>query len=770
MKRTTPSAHASRNLVLGCLAALAAAVLVAPGAAGAGACPNEALRAGSSQLADCRAYEMVSPADMNGNGIEQAFAVSPDGNAIAYGTINTFGNEAPSSITGKWIGRRGGGEWTSRTINAPILGRVPTAYDEPVALDFSADFSAALIGSRYPFDPRDQAPYGNFVESGNADIYRVLTGGRQEWTSYGSELPDTNYVDRGLAGASADLSKVFFQTREELLPQAAGSTAQNLYEREGDELRVVNVDEDRNLIPGGAATGRGLATAGSFYSGSEYQQGSTAQGHPFDPSAVSADGSTVFFTAPLEPETAPRQVYVSVERSGSRLVSACDFGTCAGGGAPDGAIFLFAAPDGSTVTFYSSDRLIESADVGGGIYRYDVEEEALRFLAPLAAAGSVSHDGGVLAASEDGSYLYLCEGGTELAVYHVGSVRSTSIASIPCDAGGRPEAGDEPTTAREGFTVEGVKGITQGEPTVTANAGYLFSTNAGPAAIGNGYPNEGHTEVYYYDAAAASLHCLSCRPDGAPARADSALDKSLLRADGSFVVVPGPVEAGISPRNLSASGERAFFVSEEALLPSDVDGSQDVYEWEAPGSGSCTAGGAGYVPAAGGCLSLVTPGQGPGAGGAVFEGASADGSDVFFASHASLVPADTGTEMQLYDARVEGGLPAQHQVATTPCGDAPRCRGEEPAVPGPTPTATAHYSGPGNAAEGAAGCASQRQRARALKTKAKAARETARRARSRHQSGKAKRMEGKRRRLATKAGRAARQVKRCTGGNRGAAK
>ena len=38
---------------------------------------------------------------------------------------------------------------------------------------------------------------------------------------------------------------------------------------------------------------------------------------------------------------------------------------------------------------------------------------------------------------------------------------------------------------------------------------------------------------------------------------------------------------------LSADGKRLFFNSNDALLPRDTNGAQDVYEWEAPGSGRC---------------------------------------------------------------------------------------------------------------------------------------------------------------------------------------
>jgi hypothetical protein len=767
-KRRSLLGHVLRGWLAGCLAALGTVALAAPGAAGAASCPNESLRANSPQLADCRAYELVSPVDMNGNGLEQAFAVSPDGNAVGYGTINVFGDEAPSSVTGKWAARRGSEDWSSATLNVPTLGRVPSAYDEPVALAYSADLSTELLGTRYPVDPLDQAPYKNFSESGDADIYQVWPGGRSEWLSHGPQLPDTEYIDSGLAGASADLSRVFFQSREPLTPETEGSSEPNLYERHGTELSAVNVDEDGVLLPGGAAAGRGWSSAAAFYSGGDYSQGRGAQGHPFDPSAVSRDGSRVFFTAPLESPTASRQLYVRIDGATTEQISRCEFGACAGEGALDGAIFLFASPEGSTVTFYSSDRLIEAAPEGGGVYRYAVDSKTLNFLTPVDTSENVTEglrSGGVLAESEDGSYLYLCQGGDELAVYHDGQVRP--IAPIFCDAAASQETATEPTAARSGTEEQGVKGITQGEPGVTANTGYVFATTAGPTEIGDGYANEGHSEVYYYDAATAALSCLSCRPDGAPAQADSFLNHSSPRADQPFVAILSPVGVGAAVRNLSATGGRAFFVSTEALVPGDVNDSQDVYEWEMPGTGSCTTASAGYAAASGGCLSLVSSGESP--EGAVFQGASEDGEDAFFATYAGLVPADTGTELQLYDARVDGGLAAQHATPPSPCPDASGCRGGSSTTPSATPTMTARFSGPGNSPVTAA-CVSLPPREKALRTKAKAARQQSSRAGHNHQKGRAKRMRSKSWRLEARAGRLARQAKQCAKANGGAAK
>ncbi|HEX5983973.1 MAG TPA: hypothetical protein VFY69_07190, partial [Solirubrobacterales bacterium] len=137
--------------------------------------------------------------------------------------------------------------------------------------------------------------------------------------------------------------------------------------------------------------------------------------------------------------------------------------------------------------------------------------------------------------------------------------------------------------------------------------------------------------------------------------------------------IPGAIANGTAPgstfvykpRVLSANGRRVFFDSADALVVGDSNsrpgtgaGIADVYEWEAGGEGTCAA--------AAGCLGLISSGSA--ADSASFGDASADGSDVFFLTEASLVSADPGS-MDLYDARVGGGFPLPPQPI--PCeGDA----------------------------------------------------------------------------------------------------
>ncbi len=142
------------------------------------------------------------------------------------------------------------------------------------------------------------------------------------------------------------------------------------------------------------------------------------------------------------------------------------------------------------------------------------------------------------------------------------------------------------------------------------------------------------------------------------------------------------------PTNLSEDGARVFFDSEEALVPQDDNGQLNVYEWEREGAGSCATG-------QGGCLYLISTGQS--ADPSFFAGAGGpNGNNVLFFTRQSLVGQDTDENVDVYDARIGGGLAAQ----TTTAPVAP-CLGEECRASQTPNRRRGHhvsqvFSGPGN--------------------------------------------------------------------------
>jgi hypothetical protein len=198
-------------------------------------------------------------------------------------------------------------------------------------------------------------------------------------------------------------------------------------------------------------------------------------------------------------------------------------------------------------------------------------------------------------------------------------------------------------------------------------------------------------EVFLYDAAAEGgqgrLLCASCNPTGArPQGRQGPPDVPRALVDGEpnwanrwyAANVPGwttitQSQALYQSRYLSDSG-RLFFNSSDALVPSDTNATEDVYQWEPPGVGGCAEAVASFAPRNGGCLSLIS--SGTSASESAFMDASENGDDVFFLTASRLTAKDEDTALDLYDARVGGGEATP--VKPVECsGDA--C--QQPAVP-----------------------------------------------------------------------------------------
>jgi hypothetical protein len=203
---------------------------------------------------------------------------------------------------------------------------------------------------------------------------------------------------------------------------------------------------------------------------------------------------------------------------------------------------------------------------------------------------------------------------------------------------------------------------------------FVFQSHARLTA----YDNEGVGEIYRYDSAAEAgkrLLCVSCDPSGAAPSADALLED--IR--GINVV---PLKPPTMIANVTDGGDEVFFQSFDRLLPEDANEVEDVYEWEAEGAGGCTR--------PGGCLSLISSGQGEAP--SFLYAMSGDGRDVFLHTKEKLVGADVAGSPSIYDARVGGGIP--EPAVLEPCqGDACQGQGSEPPIL-PSPATTG--SGEGN--------------------------------------------------------------------------
>ena len=282
----------------------------------------------------------------------------------------------------------------------------------------------------------------------------------------------------------------------------------------------------------------------------------------------------------------------------------------------------------------------ETASADGGLALFTKAEHLYRYTASSGGVQDLTPGGGVegvLGASADGAYVYYLTA-AGLFLDHGGA--ATKVAAT-ADASDYPPATGSARIAADG------------------NLAFLSSASLTGADTG------GFAEVYLYSPAAPSLTCVSCNPTGARPLGPSTIPGAI--ANGALA---GATRA-YKPRALSAAGNRVFFDSLDSLVTTDTNNDEDVYEWEAQGVGSCAE--------AGGCLALISSGRST--EGASFIDASADGSDAFFLTDGSLVPADPGAG-DVYDARVGGGTPAVSPPIDC-LGDACQVLPGEPEDPAP---------------------------------------------------------------------------------------
>ncbi len=358
-----------------------------------------------------------------------------------------------------------------------------------------------------------------------------------------------------------------------------------------------------------------------------------------------------------------------------------------------------------------------STKPGNDLYRYEVGTGALEDLS-ADSSGNGGEAQGVLGASKDGSVVYFVANGDldESEVADAGNCAGKlSSMSGECSiyrwekGGGEPSlvarvdvGGDENKTdaANWAATPTGVypNGNFQKTAQVSADGeALLFRSQRQLGA----YPNEGIAELYLYRTG-MGLTCVSCAPSGAAPLGTPDLGNI---SPGTSTIPPST--ASFVSRNLAAGGQRVFFETPDALVASDTNGEPscpraegqfaplsclDIYEWEAVGTGSCEQA---EALAGGGCIYLISTGKGKEP--AVLADASESGGDVFFFSRARLVGQDKDELMDVYDARVEGGLAVQNPPAPpVPCESVEACHGPPSPAPAGTAPVTPSFYGPGN--------------------------------------------------------------------------
>lgn len=317
--------------------------------------------------------------------------------------------------------------------------------------------------------------------------------------------------------------------------------------------------------------------------------------------AVSEDGSRVYWTLAGDLYVSEGGAAFHVDESGVN------------------GLFQTATPDGSVAFFLKGEVL----------FRYDA---AGRHGSEIPTLGGVQ---GVLGASADGTYVYYLTA-NGLYLWHSGTTTKVAAGADPSNY--------PPATGTVRVSPDGTRLAFLSQEPLT---GYDNSDQ------NTGEPD---TEVFLYDATAnggaGGLTCVSCNAEGVAPIGPSTIPGAIANGSGLYGT------QAYKPRALTAGGSRLFFDSLDSLALQDTNNDDDVYEWEAQGTGSCTE--------ADGCLQLISSGRSE--DGASFVDASTSGRDAFFLTDGSLVEADPGA-VDLYDAREGGGFPVPPKPI--PCeGDA----------------------------------------------------------------------------------------------------
>jgi hypothetical protein len=602
------------------------------------ACTNTEYRTGfSGNLPDCRAYELVTPAETRGAG---PFAVG--------------GGNAGEEFNNWLVAPRG--ETAGESVAYFIAGTLP-GFEGTGTLD---GYRARRAPGPHPGQGWSNSLFGpSFAETGGNKPSQHGVSADQEysfWTFLATNYLGTpagfEVVGRGSFGDDPKAvgrflgrggTHVIFSSRQHLESKAAPVATESIYDRAtgSSEANVISVKPD-----GGSFTTKEDAVyAGANEDGSAvvfrvgealylHREGQTvtiAEG-PATFAGISEDGTRVFF---IDKDLVGKEVPVA-----DLYVCDVDAGSCVGGSEPPGrkeiapsSIFVDVAAEGSRAYFTSTSVLDEAEEGTAGkdnLYIWD--GSGVRFVA-------------ILDPQDLGSF-----GTTSINLS-----RWTSGVAAGVDIG----RGHDPTRS----TPDGKILVFESHARLTA---YDNQGACGPK--GEMAPC---VEIYRYDTTANEIVCLSCDPSDARPNADASL-QTLGR----------PTEASTLIPNITDDGKKAFFQSRDRLLPEDANEAQDVYEWRAQNVDGCGG--------AGGCLALISSGQGE--ADSFLYGMTPSGRDVFFRTDEALVGADISGSPSLYDAREGGGIP-EARTEEVCHGDA--CQGAG-MVPPELPSPASIGSGGGN--------------------------------------------------------------------------
>ncbi len=671
---------------------------------------------------DGRKWEMVTPPNKHGAaiygiGVENGPVIqaAAAGSGITFATtaplvVNPAGSRSVEMQQGLST-RAAPGSWVTADVATPHYegaSGVALGHASEYKL-FAGDLSVGLV------EPAGDTPLPPLPAGSEKTVYLREAGGgyralvTSENVPPGVEFGGDEELNAGFTfvSASPDLSHVVLSSSVQLEEGAPSNGG--LYEWAGGRLRLVSV------LPDGTPTAKAaLGRVGNGQGG-------------FVLHAISNEGSRIVW------ESGGEQNHYYL-RDMSLPVSVQIDAPQQGVSAPrqEESEYWAASGDGSRVFFTSTGRLTAGstapeAGEHGDLYVFEVTsapgEPLAGSLRDLTVDGGVNESAdvlGVLGASEDGAYVYFVAKGV-LGDATAGESSGANLYVVHYEAAAHGWGAPVFLAALSAGDANDWQFGRMETARVSPNGRYLaFMSQASLTGYENRDAVSGarDEEVYLYDAVSGRLVCASCDPTGArPVGVSRGHEEQgplwdAARAWGEETVVAGNIPsltnnglgtADYQSRYLSDEG-RLFFDSSDALVPADVNGQVDVYEYEPAGVGGCVPPtyGAGadvvYEEGAGGCVGLISAGTSSQE--SAFLDASESGGDVFFLTVSQLSPQDYDSSYDIYDAHeCAAAAPCAPVVvaARPPCATGDACK----AAPTPQPAffgapSSETFSGAGN--------------------------------------------------------------------------
>ena len=371
-------------------------------------------------------------------------------------------------------------------------------------------------------------------------------------------------------GSSADGSHVFFST-DEPLTSSDTDARQDVYDRSGSTTTLITT-----------STTGGNGDFDAYFTG------------------ASSSGDLVYFRTFEKLSTGDVDTYQDIYKYTSAGTGQVSIGP-AGGNGPYSAAFAGISKDGNRIFFTTREKLTNDdtdtgcSELGRSVPCTDVYERSggtttLVSTGPNGGSGAI--DAAYEGTSDDGTHVYF----------------STTEALTSSDTDSSIDLYDRFNSSTTTQISTGPSGGNGAFPAFAGNSSdgaHTFFTTA-ESLIGS--DTDGRVDVYDRSGTTTTLVSTSATAGNSPFF-DAAFDAS------------------------SANGSRVFFQTDEALVPADTDGRQDIYE------------------RFGGITTLISYGTSPSSAlDNFFAGASTDGTRVFFRTNDRLLAGDTDSAQDVYSA------------------------------------------------------------------------------------------------------------------------